>query len=118
MNSSPPPVATSGSGNIPDDTGWQLDPSTRTWHYYPGRLYYGGSVCERIYRTGEPLHAEPASILICQRCLKKMRRLAEKLSEYNREHAKDREPTTEGLAGPPGVPEPLYGPLRREAPRR
>lgn len=62
-------------------TGWQRHPRTRVWHYYPGSLWYSYSICERYTRGAWPLQREPKSINVCERCVKAMRKLAEKLDD-------------------------------------
>lgn len=60
-------------------TGWQRNPETRTWHLFPGGPYLFLSCCEEVIRTDDPLEPEPGSILVCQPCVKAMKRLVRKL---------------------------------------
>lgn len=59
-------------------SGWQKSP-TLTWHFHPCGPWMGLSACERVYRKPPPLLPEPLSILVCPRCVKRMRKIVERI---------------------------------------
>ena len=61
-------------------SGWQMDPATRDWHYHPPAGFYGFSACTAYQlREDLPVLPEPESILICQPCVKAMKRMVKQI---------------------------------------
>lgn len=61
-------------------TGWAKDNKTLTWHFYiVDPRWADFSLCEKVFRQGAEVRPEPGSILVCRRCIRKMKRLVRKL---------------------------------------
>lgn len=66
--------------------GWQMDPATRDWHYYPRCWYDGFSACKQHQQTDAPVLPEPASVFICPKCVREMRRIARRIERLKETH--------------------------------
>jgi hypothetical protein len=77
-------------------SGWQQDPGTGSWHFFPGHSFQRLSACERMWREASiaPV-AEPVGAILCQRCIRNMVTIAAEL-EWIRTH------------GPPDLPPGLH----------